>query len=426
MEPITSSSSTSLSPEGRVAHETLPANRRALLERGGVERVLGRCGGAGPTLLVVAGVHGNEPAGILALDRVFARLCPGDETAARKIQSHMSGRLVGLGGNLAALAEGRRYLHEDLNRLWLHDRLARVRSDVAVLATEDRELRELDRELGAVLDTATGPVYTLDLHTISGPGPAFTVLDDTLRNRTFALELGVPIVLGIEEEVTGTLMHHLSELGVTGVGFESGQHEAPAAVDRAEAAVWLAMAAAGVLPVNLPEVIAAKKRLARDSAQLPEVVEVRYRHEIAPGDRYRTLPGFAGFRKIKKGETLGEDVHGPVRAPKDGRLLMPLYQEQGNDGYFLVRSVAPLFLRLSASVRKLGLERFLHWLPGVRRHPEVAGAFLVDRRWARFGALELFHLLGFARRGPRGRVVSFARRTFDDAHKPPAPRRPDA
>lgn len=421
MEPST----LPLRPESPAPADTLPANRRGYLRRGPAERVLGRCGGHGPTLLVIAGVHGNEPAGILGLDRVFARLCPEDPAEGEAIRRQMSGRMVGLAGNLAALAEGRRYLHEDLNRLWLPDRLARVRSDVAVLATEDRELRDLDRELTNVLESATGPVYTLDLHTISGPGPAFTVLDDTLRNRTFALELGVPIVLGIEEEVSGTLMHHLSDQGVTAVGFESGQHESPDAVERAEAAIWLAMAAAGVLPVDFPEVSAARDRLARDSARLPEVVEVRDRHHIEPGDRFKMLPGFAGFRRVKKGQTLGSDIHGPVRAPEDGRLLMPLYQEQGNDGFFLVRSVAPLFLRMSASVRRLRLERFLHWLPGVRRHPELEGAYRVDRRWARFGALELFHLLGFARRGPRGRVVTFARRTFDDAHKP-EPRRVDA
>ena len=53
---------------------------------------------------------------------------------------------------------------------------------------------------------------------------------------------------------------------------------------------------------------------------------------------------------------------------------------------------------------------FLHWLPGVRRHPDVAGAFIIDRRIARWEALQFFHLLGFRRRGAAERYLIMARR----------------
>ncbi|MGH9464693.1 MAG: hypothetical protein ACRD0X_03540, partial [Thermoanaerobaculia bacterium] len=87
-----------------------PTTSRCLPEAlPGLPRVLGDAGSAatGPTLLVVAGVHGNEPAGIVATERVFARLALGPA---------LQGRLLGLAGNLGALAAGRRYLLEDLNR----------------------------------------------------------------------------------------------------------------------------------------------------------------------------------------------------------------------------------------------------------------------------------------------------------------------
>jgi hypothetical protein len=91
---------------------------------------------------------------------------------------------------------------------------------------------------------------------------------------------------------------------------------------------------------------------------------------------------------------------------------MPLYQAQGDDGFFLVRRVRPAWLGLSRVLRRLRLERLLPVLPGVRRHPELAGSFLVDRRVARWAALELFHLLGFRRRGPAGeRYLVMTRRT---------------
>ena len=64
----------------------------------------------GPALLVVAGVHGNEPAGVVAAERVLKAL--------REREPGLKGRLVALRGNLGALAAGRRFLGRDLNRGW--------------------------------------------------------------------------------------------------------------------------------------------------------------------------------------------------------------------------------------------------------------------------------------------------------------------
>ncbi len=122
-------------------------------------------------------------------------------------------------------------------------------------------------------------------------------------------------------------------------------------------------------------------------------------------------PGFSGFQKVEEGEPLARDQHGPVLARESALLIMPLYQEQGEDGFFLVRPVRDLWLKLSAAMRRLRLERHLHRLPGVRRHPERENAFIVDRRVARWLTLELFHLLGFRRVGPAGRFLIMTRRS---------------
>ena len=44
---------------------------------------------------------------------------------------------------------------------------------------------------------------------------------------------------------------------------------------------------------------------------------------------------------------------------------MPLYQPQGQDGYFLCRGIAPGWLRFSETCRRSGLEALLPSLPGV-------------------------------------------------------------
>ena len=381
-----------------------PAAARLAAEAAAVGRVPGRVGPAGgPVLVCVAGLHGNEPAGVAGLARVLAGL--------RADPEGLRGELVGVLGNRSALIEGKRYLRRDLNRMWRAERLDRLRAGGAPEEPEEEELSALDRELSAVLAGAAGKIYVLDLHTTSAPGPAFAVLDDTLANRAFALSLGVPLVVGLEEELDGPLLHDLIDRGAVGAGFESGQHDDPEAVDVAAAAVWVALEASGVLaPASRPEVTAARRLLAAGAAGLPRVTEVVYRHPVAAGDGFAMAPGFRGFDPVDAGQALARDRGGPLTAARRGRLLMPLYQSQGEDGYFLVQDVHPVWLRLSAGLRRLRLERWLHLLPGVRRHPELAGAFVVDREVARWFALEVFHLLGFRRhRGP-GRELVVSRR----------------
>jgi succinylglutamate desuccinylase len=381
------------------------AAARAAAEEAAAGRVLGRVGPAGGAVLVcVAGLHGNEPAGVVGLATVIERL----ESDPEGLQ----GELVGLLGNRCALVEGKRYLRRDLNRMWQPERLRRLRAGGVPEGPEEDELRDLDRELSPLLaGAAEGRLCVLDLHTTSAPGPAFAVLDDTLANRAFALGLGVPLVLGLEEELGGPLLHYLVDRGAVAAGFESGQHLDPAAVDAAAAAVWLALEASGVLaPGSRPEPVAARRLLAAGAAGLPRVTEVVYRHPVVPGDGFAMAPGFLGFEPVDAGQALGRDRGGGIAAPRRGRLLMPLYQSQGEDGYFLVRDVRPLWLRLSTVLRRLRLERWLHLLPGVCRHPEQAGTFVVDRRVARWYALEVFHLLGFRRHGGPGRELVVSRR----------------
>ncbi len=374
-----------------------------------VPRVLGSIAGRekGPTLIVVAGIHGNEPAGVRALRRLLPRLGAEPAGIAR-------GRVVGLAGNRRALALKQRYLAHDLNRHWLPERVEALRAATAPLEDEDDELRELDREIRRLIGEAEGNVYLLDLHTTSGPELPFATLDDSLANRPFAFAFPVPVVLGLEEELAGTLSSFVGPLGVITAGFESGQHDDPASVERAEAAIWIALEGCGLLgDAGRPEVAAARRRLAPEGAGLPKVVEVRYRHAIGSDTGFRMDPGFLNFQPITRGQRLASDRRGPITAPFDGLMLMPLYQEQGADGFFVVRRVRRIWLQASAVVRRWHLERVLHLLPGVQRHPELPDTFVVDQRTARWLARELFHLLGFKRLGRPGRRLVMARRLHD-------------
>ena len=376
-----------------------------------VDRILGRIQGPrpGPTLLCIGALHGNETAGVRGLRAVLDGL----EDRAHEIQ----GEFVALVGNGQALSRGCRFVDRDLNRAWTDERLHRLRQDSLEAGdAEDREQRELLAAIEDVVESARGPVYVMDLHTTSGAGGPFSTFGDTLPNRDFAAHIPVPMILGLEELVDGTLLAFLGYHGLVAVVFESGQHDEPEAVDRAEAAIWIAVAAAGLIPQSrLPRAAEGWKRLNRECRELPRALEMRYRHAIHPGDDFVMDPGYLNFQPVTEGQAVARDARGVIVSPEKARVLMPLYQKQGEDGFFLVREFSPFWLWVSSALRRLRVDRIAHWLPGVRRDPASPDAVVVDKRVARWYALQLFHLLGFRKHEDAGTRLVLRRRRFDEA-----------
>jgi succinylglutamate desuccinylase len=371
--------------------------------------VIGRLGSPtdGPTLICLGGVHGNEPAGEKGLERVVAEL--------ERRGALLRGEFIALAGNRGAIAQGTRWVDEDLNRMWLRTEVDRLNDGAPTVTSEEVELLELEAEIDAALRRAEQDVWFLDLHTTSGEGPPFGVLDDTLPNREFAQIFDIPIVVGLEEELDGTVLSYYVSKGLRTFGLECGQHDDPASIDRAEAAIWLALVGVGLIPErDAPDLDAKRRVLRQGTGLMPRVVEVRHRHPVDETDEFRMRPGFLSFQPVKGGETLAQDRHGEVQAPYDGILLMPLYQTQGEDGFFIVRPVRQVWLKMSAVLRHVNAEHFLHWLPGVRRAGDGPDSFIVDRRVARWFALEILHLLGFRRHGVHGDDLLVSRRPNDD------------
>jgi len=356
----------------------------------------------GPAVILVGGLHGNEPAGVLALQRLATTLP--DAAALR-------GEVMALAGNLAALREGARFLDTDMNRGWWPERLA---EGSAPGPSEDRERRELMAHLEPVLERSEGAPIVVDLHTASGDTAPFITLGDTLRNRWFADGLPLPKVLGVEEQLAATFLEYLNNIGCITLGCEGGRHDDPVAVERLEAVAWSALARAGAVDeAALPE--PDPRDVLREAADgLPGVLEVRYRQHVPSTRIYLMDQGFRSFDPVRKGQRLGAWEDGQeVVAHESGRILLPLYQAQGEDGFFIVGRVRHFWLRLSALLRRLRAERLAPLLPGVRRHPFMAGTVIVDRRIARWFTVEVFHLLGFRREVEQGQELIMSRRHFD-------------
>ncbi len=393
------------------AKATTPAAAGGGIE---VERQLGCVRGAapGPTLVIVAGIHGHEPAGIHAARRVLA------EIARDGIE--IAGEITVLAGNVRSLARGKRFQRRDLNRQWSGERVALLPPPTPAVLGEDPESieqRELHEAIDAAIATARGEVVVLDLHTTSAAGIPFALAQDTMRHRRFASELPIPALLGLEENIDGSLSEYMTTRGHISLVVEGGQHDSAGSIDNLAAAIWLAIAAAGLAPrERLPAWTAAHEHLDRVRGGLPRLIEVLYRHGIAPADEFRMEPGFANIQRVVVGTLLARDRQGDVRAPSSGLVLLPLYQSLGDDGFFFGREVPAWRQRLARAARRIRLDRALPLLPGVRREGHD-DRLEVSTRAARFYPREIFQIFGYRRMRPQ-RKNGWSCRAAEQADRP--------
>ncbi|MFT4686207.1 MAG: succinylglutamate desuccinylase [Neolewinella sp.] len=304
------------------------------------ERIIGYYRGpeAGPLVVAIGGIHGNEPAGVRALERLVEmlenepRLNPG---------FNFKGDFLALRGNLEALSQGKRYIDVDLNRIWrplgsLPDQF---------VTSEDHELHELLAAIETAVEEAPlSELVLLDIHTTTAEGGIFAITGDDAPSLSLAAEMSVPVIKGMLSGLQGTTLHYFrgdhfdTSLPVRAITFEAGHHNDPLSIDLALAATINLLRALGCVRdedvSNLHD-----HRLRESAAYLPRLTELAYVHKIAHDgcDNFQMKPGYKNFQRIVKGELLATDKNGDITTPTDGFLLMPLYQKQGEEGFFVVR-----------------------------------------------------------------------------------------
>lgn len=316
----------------------------------GEEHIIGEYEGheKGPLIICLAGMHGNEPAGVEALKIIFNLL---EKEPVSNPGFYYKGKIVGLLGNLRAFNEKKRHAVKDLNRQWTTKNIRRLKKLHAEdLFFEDREMKEL---MDVIVEVIEGyrpeSIVLLDLHTTSAGGGIFSIATDDPESVRIALELNVPVITGMLKGIHGTTLHFFNKenirslvpdlpesVAVTAVAFEAGQHEDPLSVNRCIAAIINCMRSIESVAPNDVE-NRHDKLLQEYSKDLPKIAALKKVHSIGLLDEFKMLPGYKNFQSIKKGEHLANDRHGPILAPEDGLILMPLYQPQGSDGFFLIK-----------------------------------------------------------------------------------------
>lgn len=290
-------------------------------------------GESGPKIIAIAGLHGNEPTGVEALEELMEMLAP--------YEDEVNGCFLALKGNVEALKVNQRFIDEDMNRLWRTSLLDKIRrTDRDNISTIERKMI---KDLLEILDPlildheSKEKLILADLHTFSGQKGMFTITPRDEQHLVLLSQLKVPLIYGIEHTLHGTTMDFADEWGHLGFAFEAGSHGSEEAKKNAIAGMLVLLVASGYLQARtLPHFDEYYDYLMEQVANLPNRVQFIYKHIIEEGDEFVMRPGFKNFDRVEVGDWLADDICGKIKAQARGYLLMPLYQQQGNDGFFIV------------------------------------------------------------------------------------------
>ncbi|MDP1693746.1 MAG: succinylglutamate desuccinylase/aspartoacylase family protein [Burkholderiaceae bacterium] len=280
--------------------------------------------GAGPRLIVLGAVHGNEICGTRAIERVLGEIERGEVRIARGVLT-----LVPV-TNPLAYVKGERRGERNLNRR---------------LLPTDMPVEFEDRIANLLCPWLAAHDVLLDLHSFASPGRPFVMRgpadsNDTLEpfahaaaESRFAAHLGPTRIVegwmaayaqgatrrrarGLTEDAdpsygVGTTEYMRSQGGY-GVTLECGQHDDPAAPEVGWRAIRQAIALLGLADIALAPPPAEFERL-----RLTEVVD-----RLHAADRF--VRPWRSFDAVHAGEHVGERHDGtPVIASADGHIVFP-------------------------------------------------------------------------------------------------------
>ena len=264
---------------------------------------------AGPHLLLLSLMHGNEFAGAIVLDRLL-----------RENLRPLRGRLTFGFVNLAAFdafdpahPTATRFIDEDLNRIW----------DPALLEGPRRSV-ELARAR-AILPAVEAADVVLDLHSMLWPSDPLILCGATQHSRALAEAIGSPsLVVADHGHGNGArLIDHPRFTAEPGAPrallVEAGQHWQSATVDMAAASVAGLLRHLGLArnhPALLPPATLPQPVLAKRTAEVTVVV-------TANTGSFAFVRSFRGGEVIPRRNTLiALDGTTEIRTPHDDCLLV--------------------------------------------------------------------------------------------------------
>jgi succinylglutamate desuccinylase len=300
-----------------------------------MDRILGKIEGdlPGPLIICVAALHGNEQIGLHAFRNVIS--------AIEHHQIPFRGKMVGITGNAKAIARNVRFIDYDLNRIWKQEYIDKLAYEGYEMLAEDEEMKDIME----VIDRESEGNYTekilLDLHATSSDLGNFIVVPESESFHPVIKSIHLPVVVELNRYLEGTMIEYYHDKGYLAFVIEGGKIGTEGVYRLHTSGLWEVLDKIGCIHHHDHEnEDHYQQQLAEISAHLPKKVKALHRHRLQKGDGFQMLPGFHNFQPIYKGQHLAMDKNGPIFAERDGMIFMPLYQNDGEDGFFIVQDIS--------------------------------------------------------------------------------------
>ena len=354
-----------------------------------------------PTVIAIGGIHGNENAGYIALTNVIDRL--------KTENIEFLGNFYALAGNLKAISQNVRFNTIDLNRIWNEENLIKYKEDNSI-KDEYLELIELYNCIKDIVNKEKGPFIFIDLHTTSSKTQPFITISDALNNRKFSSNFPLPVILGIEEFLDGPLLSFINKYGHTAIGFEGGQHSDKKSIMNCESFMYLALVASKCIKKKQLHDFKVHEELFLSYQNKKIFYEIKYKYDLKGEDNFIMLKGFSNFDEVYTNQLLAYSNGKTIKSPFAGSIFLPLYQNKGEEGFFIIRRVSSYWLFISKYLRKLIIHALLRLLPGVKKHKVKPNTLVINPKVASFFTTDFFHLFGYRKKTLKNNEWNFTKR----------------
>ncbi|MDE2319032.1 MAG: succinylglutamate desuccinylase/aspartoacylase family protein [Rhodospirillales bacterium] len=269
---------------------------------------------AGPHVVLVSLIHGNEFAGAIVLK---ALLDSGFQPLRGKLTLGFA-NLAAYGRFDAANPIASRFVEEDMNRVW---------DDYALFGMRRSAELERAREIKPIIDSAD---ILLDLHSMLWPADPVLLCGGGPRGRALGLAVGTPeLVVADTGHAGGKRLIDYgrftegSPQGAACLLVEAGQHWRQEAVEQSRATICAVLRMAGMMPGAAPT----------SPGRFAEVVKLI----TARTNRFGFVREFRGGEIIARAGTLiAHDGDEEIRTPEDN-LIMVMPSLKVSHGHTAVR-----------------------------------------------------------------------------------------
>lgn len=255
---------------------------------------------SGPVIALFAGVHGDETAGIWALQNIALNL---------KLKN---GSVYIVFANPPAIEKNVRMVRKNLNRCFIEGNNGTT--------YEDKRARQLMK----ILDKCDA---LLDLHMFYEPGEPFVICDEDSLDVAAALPI-ITVSTGWAAVEPGATDGYMLSQGKQALCVECGGiSEAKERVSFAEECVWRFLQFYGL--------ITTKHKPQQYSQQI--VAVKRAQHKTS--ENFVLLPGFKDFQALTEGQLIAMDDGREFRAGENECIIFPHYRARVDEEAYIIGDI---------------------------------------------------------------------------------------